>query len=341
MDANIDNKDGKISGTQMWMTGVFKDAFPDFFSTLDNNSFKLCTFYRDGQQILKDKSFEFVYSYFSAEIDQVKVYGKNGKEIKKVTVRKIIEDYWNSDGFRKIIEEKLSAVESRLATIHHNVINALIVNNESELSLLHDDLSQLCSIQQSRIPENVVTKHSIDIIQKTLNEEICKLGRPDLQLEYEKYDYKDICQVQLLKLFIDFEHSNLLTDKSLLKYDSIYDAYLNRYKESSFFFMKSTKSHKFVIGDDPIISIKTSKGPLMLAFPISPDFCLLVLRSSGSTPANVIIPGNNNAIDYINFIMCETTTSGVVSKDKKFLYKKRTLDEEKLVACFRKKLFKS
>ena len=94
-------------------------------------------------------------------------------------------------------------------------------------------------------------------------------------------------------------------------------------------------SHKFVIGDDPIISIPFGIKPVLLAFPISPDYCLLILQCKEQI-FDKILPPDTNLIDYINYIMLESSESGIVSFDRKFVLTKRILDEKRVCDLFKK-----
>lgn len=61
------------------------------------------------------------------------------------------------------------------------------------------------------------------------------------------------------------------------------------------------------------------------------------MRSSGLIRKDVILSGDNNFIDFFNYKMLESSSSGIVSKDKKFVSKPRELNIDKLRKKFNDK----
>lgn len=332
IDAPIDNTDGFKSGSQMWMTSVLKDVFPSFFDDLDNNDFKFCTFLKNNKPIAKNKSYELIYYFYSSAEDRVVVLGKSGNKIHHSTLKKMIENKWYSENYREIIENKMSGMEGRFKKIHDDIIDSLETYDVKKLSQLHDAASELFALQHARIPQNFLNKRSVDLILETLNYAAISNGLDYLVTSYTDEDYKDICLVQFLAFFCNFK---VKTNGAPSSQGNIFNSYFNTYKQSSFFFVKSTKEHKFVIGDDPIVPVVINNKNYFLALPLSPDFCLFVLGNEENR-LDKIVDGTNKIVDFINYLEYKSSTSGVISKDKKFVNKERVLDEKDIKSFFRK-----
>lgn len=330
--ASLNNTDGEISGRQMWMTETINKAFPSFFLDLDKTDFKNYKFIEHGKEI-NNKSFRFVSQCYCCNEDRVKVYDSHGNALSQKRIMNIINNHWMSAKYKKIIEDTLSIFEGKISDWHNKLISALENNDLKTLDIIHDNVSFICAVQQSRIPENKLPKQSIDLIVNSMNVVALNRGRPDLVQKLKADDYKEICLVQLLHFVSKFK--NKLNPNPRDLGESIVDTLIERYKMSSFFYLKATNDHKFVIGDDPLLLLSMGKRGAM-ALPVSPNYCLLALGTGGNKIYNRIINAPNKIIDYINQKMYESSEIGVVSVDKKYVCKDRNIEPSDFESMFKK-----
>ena len=311
--------DMNLSGSQMFMTDALYKPFKSFFDDLDSKVFNDCRFYQGSEEVLANKSYNLIYNFYSIVDKQIRVVGRNGREIKRKTLQTIIENAWFSEEYRKTNEQHLSKIESKSRPVHDSLLAALNNNNVNDLLLIHNDVAVIMASQQSRQPDDIIVRHSIDEVIKIVNKVVNDNNCPELTIRYDDEDYRNICQVQLMKSI--YPQMNDVTSG----YDSTYDTLLSLNKQALYFYARAYGGHKFVIGDNPIVSIKKNDRNMCLAMPISPDYCLIVVRTSQKAH-DYIINVSNRVVDYINWLEFENSKTGIVSCNLDFVSKQRTLD---------------
>ena len=291
------------SGRHMFMVDTLYRTFPQFFLETDNCLFARLALFIDNTEIATNKTYEFVYNYFSAKTILIKDF--SGKTVSKSRLRQRIDDEWNSVKFREVNENSLSRYENNYRDIRDKIILFLNANDKASLRKIHND-------------ESAVNGGIIDS-PKTYNES----------------DYKYLCLVQLLEFFtgvspLSYKH------KLNVKFNNLYEALFDVHSRSSYFYVRAMGSHKFVIGDNPFVPIPYKNNKGFVAFPISPDYCILMATQADGTVNDEILAGNNNLIDFINQQELEVSKTGIVSRDTLFCDKERFIDVPDLVTMFRK-----
>ena len=318
----IDSTEGFRSGAHMHTLCELKKVFPQFFTDLEEK-FKDCSFYYNEDKILKDPVYDYLYYFYS--VDRRSVKGKDGKLIHPKTMMKIIKAEWDSAKYKKSNEENLSRKESYYSDIVKDLLDALNNCKIDKLQKLHNSFGGFVSLQQIRMPLDNTTKLAIDQIVEGINSVVDARGLDYLHQTYSESDYKDISQVQLLRYF----NKEMFED-----YTSVFDSLSKQYEECLFLYLKSTESHKFVIGDNPVVSIDLLNGHPFLALPISPEYCLIICGSSIGKKDH-LLSSNNRIIDYINFREY-TNSAKIISVDKQFRAKDRDISKYDFEKIFNK-----
>ena len=322
------------SGRHMFMVDTLYRAFPQFFLETDNCLFAPLTLFIDNTEIVTNKTYEFVYNYFSTKIIVIKDY--SGKTVSKTQLRQRIDDEWNSAKFREVNENSLSRYENKYRDIRDKIILFLNADDKVSLRKIHNEVASLCALQQSRVPNDKIVRQSIDIILKTINESAVNGGIIDSPKTYNESDYKYQCLVQLLEFFTGLSPLSY-KNKLNVKFNNLYEALFDIHSKSSYFYIRAKGSHKFVIGDNPFVPIPYKNNKAFVAFPISPYYCILMAIQVDGAVNDDILEGNNNLIDFINQQELEVSKTGIVSRDTLFRDKERFIDVPGLVKMFRKK----
>lgn len=300
------------NGNKMYLVDVYKQCFPDFFKNTD----LLLTDYHfedKGRTINDELTYYFVYNYNSPN-NKIKVFDKNNFLVSINKIKKIIEEKWN--GYKCSNENYLQKLESKSEPIHSNIIKALSKNQINDINNLHDGIALIISLQQSRMPDDKLFEKSVNKILNYINNNLEEFGLPDTSIKYDCIDYKHLCLIQLLKTY-----SDELKDDNCEK-SSVFLTLKKNYENALFIYIKSIKSHKFVIGDHPLVYDNVNH---FIALPLSPDYCVIVVKSETHID-DFIIQANKELINYINWLEYDQAKNKIISFDKRFVSKTRMLD---------------
>lgn len=319
-------KEIKNNGVHQFLVQQIYDALPSFFTDIDKMAFKDVSFYLDGQLVETDKTFTFVYYFYSKEKKISLVDNKSGLDVSKKTVRHLIENEWNNK-YKTMLESFLSKIESSLSSSLPQILNFLDSHNYNAVLIAIRPILEFIAVQQVRNPNDTRLKKVVDE-SITAEREIFK--NIPIPIEFKDDERRIFCLVQLLRYI-----KQIPNPIKTLKYGNSIDPLIDNYSRSTISFIKATEKKKFITSDNPVQNYAVNSYGDMVIFPITPEWCMLITGKSIENQ-NRILYGSTRTINWINELIYESSIMGVVSLDEKFKPEQRIMPEKDIVKMFKR-----
>lgn len=319
-------KEVKNNGAHQFLIQQIYEALPSFFTDIDKMAFKDVSFFLDEQLVEADKTFTFVYNFYSKEKKISLVDNKTGLDLSKKTVRHLIENEWNNK-YKTILESFLNRIESNLSSSLPRLLNFLDNHNYNAVLPALRSILEFVAVQQVRNPNDNRLKKVVDAAINAEREIFKNISIP---IEFEDDERKIFCLVQLLRYI-----KQIPNPIKSSKYGNSIDPLIDNYFRSTISFIKATKKKKFITSDNPVQSYAVNGYGDMVIFPITPEWCMLITGKSVENQ-NRILYGSTRTINWINEIIYESSITGVLSIDEKFKPEQRTMPEKDIVKMFKR-----